>query len=271
MSERRAQTGMFSSPWRHRELLVAMIKREVLGRYRGSIMGLLWSFLNPLFMLLVYTFVFSVVFKVRWQGGSDSRIEFALLVFAGLMVFNLFSECIIRAPALITSNVNYVKKVVFPIEILPWVTMGSVFFHMLVSLMVWLVFYVVFFGLPPLTSLLFPLVLLPLLLFTLGLSWLLASLGVYLRDVSQVMGVLMSALMFLSAIFYPVSALPPTYQTLLYFNPLTLVIEEARDVLFWGVVPNIPVWIGALVAAIATAWLGFIWFQKTRKGFADVL
>ncbi len=234
-------------------------------------MGLLWSFLNPLFMLLVYTFVFSMVFKVRWQGGSDSRSEFALLVFAGLMVFNLFSECIIRAPALIISNTNYVKKVIFPLEILPWVIMGAVLFHTLVSLLVWLAFYVVFFGLPPVTALLFPLVLLPLMLFTLGVSWLLASLGVYLRDVGQVVGVLMSGLMFLSAIFYPVSALPQPYQALLYFNPLTLVIEAARDVRFWGVLPNLLVWTGGLVASSAIAWLGFSWFQKTRKGFVDVL
>jgi lipopolysaccharide transport system permease protein len=262
---------LISSPWRHRDLLITMIKREVIGRYRGSVMGILWSFLNPATMLLVYIFVFSVVFKARWSGGTDSRIEFALIVFAGLLVFNLFSECITRAPALVVSNVNYVKKVVFPLEILPWVTMGAALFHALFSLLVWLVCYMIFFGLPHMTLLLFPLVLLPLVLFTLGISWLLASLGVYLRDISQVVAVLTPALMFLSAIFYPVSALPAAYQPLLYLNPLTYVIEQARDVLFWGTVPSIPIWIGSLFASATVAWLGFVWFQKTRKGFADVL
>lgn len=258
-------------PWRHRELLVALIEREITGRYRGSIAGLLWSFLNPLLMLLVYTFVFSVVFKVRWDTGSDSKSQFALLVFTGMMVFNLFSECISRAPGLIPSNANYVKKVVFPLDLLPGVILGAVLFHTLVSFIVWLIFHLLVFGLPPFTTLLFPLVLLPLVLFTLGLSWFLASLGVYLRDIGQVIGVLMSALMLLSAVFYPVSALPTAYQHWLYLNPLTLVIESSRDVLIWGVVPDISLWLGQLVGASVVAFLGHAWFEKTRQGFADVL
>ncbi|WP_025130217.1 ABC transporter permease [Pseudomonas sp. PH1b] len=258
-------------PWRHQELLLALIEREIIGRYRGSIAGLLWSFLNPLFMLLVYTFVFSVLFKVRWGSEDDSKSQFALLVFAGMMVFNLFSECLTRAPKLIPSNVNYVKKVMFPLDILPCVTLGAALFHTLVSFVVWLAFHLLAFGLPPLTALLFPLVLLPLALFTLGLSWILASLGVYIRDIDQVIGVLMSALMLLSAVFYPVSALPASYQHWLYLNPLTLVIESSRDVMIWGVVPDIRLWFGELIVASAVAVLGRIWFEKTREGFADVL
>jgi lipopolysaccharide transport system permease protein len=263
--------GMLSSPWRHRSLLVAMIQREVAGRYRGSVMGMLWSFLNPAFMLLVYTFVFSVVFKARWGVGDGSRTEFALVVFAGLLVFNLFSECVTRAPTLIVANPGYVKKMVFPLEILPWVSLGTALFHAFVSLLVWLAFYIVLFGMPHATLLLLPVVLLPLAFFTLGVSWLLASLGVYLRDVGQVVGVLTSALMFVSAIFYPVSALPASYRNILYLNPLTPVIEQARAVLFWGSLPNPTAWAGGLLLAIAVAWLGFTWFQKTRPGFADVL
>ena len=247
MSQTNTQAGMFSSPWRHRELLVSMVQRDVIGRYRGSIMGLLWSFLNPLFMLLVYTFVFSMMFKMRWPQGSGSRTEFALLVFAGLLVFNVFSECVSRAPGLIISNANYVKKVMFPLEILPWVVLGAVLFHTLASLAIWLVFHLVFFGLPPLTSLLLPLVLLPLVLFTLGISWLLASLGVYLRDVGQMVGVLTTALMFVSAIFYPTSAFPQAYQGLLHLNPRTRVVEQTRDALFWGIVPDPFTWACGLV------------------------
>jgi len=256
---------------RHRELLLALIEREVIGRYRGSIAGLLWSFLNPLLMLLVYTFMFSVVFKVRWGTDNDSKPQFALLVFTGMMVFNLFSECLTRAPGLIPSHVNYVKKVVFPLDILPCVMLGAVLFQTLVSLVVWLLFHLLAFGLPPLTALLFPIVLLPLALFTLGLSWILASLGVYLRDVGQVMGVLMSALLLMSAVFYPVSALPEAYRHWLYLNPLTLVIESSRDVLIWGVVPDPSLWLGEMVVALGVAFLGWAWFEKTRPGFADVL
>lgn len=180
---------MAMSFWRNRSLIKALVKREVVGRYRGSIMGILWSFFNPVFMLAVYTFVFSVVFKARWNAGSDSKTEFALILFVGLIVFNLFAECFNRAPGLILANVNYVKKVVFPLEILPWVALGSALFHALISLGVWLIAYLIFFGMPHLTVFLLPLIILPLLLLIMGLTWGLAALGVYLRDVSQFIGI----------------------------------------------------------------------------------
>lgn len=262
---------MVGSLWRHRSLTMTLVRREVVGRYRGSFLGILWSFFNPLFMLGVYTFVFSVVFKARWNGASDSNAEFALVLFAGLLVFNLFSECINRAPGLILANINYVKKVVFPLEILPWVVLGSALFHAAISLGVWLIAYVVLFGLPHITALLLPPVLLPLLLFIMGLAWLLASLGVYLRDVSQFISIITTTLMFLSPIFYPANALPEEYRGLLYLNPMTPIIELTRDVLYWGNAPNWLIWSLYLLTTSAIAWVGFAWFQKTRKGFADVL
>jgi lipopolysaccharide transport system permease protein len=262
---------MCASLWRNRSLAAALVKREIIGRYRWSVLGILWSFFNPIFMLIVYTFVFSVVFKARWNTGSDSKTEFALVLFAGLIVFNLFAECFNRAPSLILSNVNYVKKVVFPLEILPWVALGSALFHTFISLGVWLIAYLILFGMPHPTVFFLPLVILPLLLLIMGLTWGLASLGVYLRDVSQLIGLFTTVLMFLSPIFYPASALPEQYRHLLLFNPLTLVIEQAREVMFWGKLPNIPLLSVYLLAAVLIAWLGFAWFQKTRKGFADVL
>jgi lipopolysaccharide transport system permease protein len=262
---------MIASLWRNRNLIQASVKREVLGRYRGSVMGILWSFFNPLFMLAVYTVVFSVVFKARWGTGSDSKTEFAVVLFAGLMMFSLFAECINRAPGLILSNVSYVKKVVFPLEILPAITLLSAMFHMLISLSVWLLAHGLFFGVPHVTALLLPLVILPFVMFIMGFSWMLASLGVYLRDVSQIIGVITSVLMFMSPIFYPVSALPENYRHLLYLNPLTPVIEMTRDVLYWGKVPDFQLLGIYWLATAIIAWLGFAWFQKTRKGFADVL
>ncbi|ABI58434.1 MULTISPECIES: ABC transporter permease [Nitrosomonas] len=262
---------MFVSLWRNRSLVHASAKREVLGRYRGSALGLLWSFFNPIFMLAVYTFVFSVVFKARWNTGSDSKTEFALVLFAGLIVFNLFAECINRAPGLILSNVNYVKKVVFPLEILPFVALLSALYHAVISLIVWLVAYLVLFGVPHATLLFLPLVILPFCLFIMGLSWALASLGVFLRDVSQFIGVLTTVLMFLSPIFYPATALPENYRHWLYLNPLTPVVEMVRDVLYWGKIPEFAMLGLYWLATGFIAWLGFAWFQKTRKGFADVL
>lgn len=262
---------MFASLWRNRELIKASAKREVLGRYRGSLMGILWSFFNPLLMLMVFTFVFSVVFQARWGNGTGSKTEFAVVLFAGLMVFNLFAECVNRAPSLILSNANYVKKVVFPLEIISAVTLLSALFHLMISLGVWFLAYIIFFGAPHATVLLLPFVVVPFVMFIMGLSWALASLGVYLRDVSQVIGVFTSTLMFLSPIFYPVSALPEAYRNLLYFNPLTPVIEMTRDLLYWGRIPDFELLGIYWLATFVIAWLGFAWFQKTRKGFADVL
>ena len=263
--------GLVASLWSNRSLTAAFVKREVLSRYRGSVVGILWSFFNPVLMLIVYTFVFSVVFQARWGGGSGSRTEFALVLFSGLIMFTLFAESINRAPGLVLSNVNYVKKVIFPLEVLPVVGILSSTFHMLISLGVWLLAYCIFFGMPHATLLLWPLIIVPFMMFILGLSWMLASLGVYLRDVSQVIGVLTSSLMFLSPIFYPVSALPESYQHLLYLNPLTPVIEMTRDVLFWGRIPDLKMLFTYWFATSVIAVLGFAWFQKTRKGFADVL
>lgn len=264
-------TEMVAVFWRNRELIKASAKREILGRYRGSVMGILWSFFNPLLMLAVYTIVFSVVFQARWGVSGGSKTEFAVVLFAGLIVFNLFAECINRSPSLILSNVNYVKKVVFPLEILPAVTLLSAMFHALISLGVWFLAYGLFFGVPHASALLLPLIVLPFVMFIMGLSWGLASLGVYLRDVSQIIGVVTSVLMFMSPIFYPVSALPENYRHLLYLNPLTPVIEMTRDVLYWGKMPDFPLLSIYWLLTAFIAWLGFAWFQKTRKGFADVL
>lgn len=257
--------------WRHRELISASTKREVLGRYRGSVIGLLWPIVIPIFMLAIYTFVFSMVFKARWGETGESKTEFALMLFAGLIIFNIFSECVSRAPSLILANVNYVKKVVFPLEILPIVCLLSALFHGAISLSVWLLAYVLLFGMPHSTALYLPLIILPYMLFIMGLSWGLASLGVYLRDVGQIVNLLTTVLMFMSPIFYPITALPENYRDFLYLNPLTTVIEQVRSMLYFGNSPNFSILAVYWVVAFLIAWLGFAWFQKTRKGFADVL
>lgn len=256
---------------RHAGLLGSLVRREVAGRYKGSVMGLLWSFVNPILMLAVYTFVFSVVFQARWSTGSESKTEFALVLFAGLMLFNLFAECITRAPALITANVNYVKKVVFPVEILPLVVLGNALFHFVVSFGVWLLFYLLLFGLPPLTLLWLPLVLLPFVVLIMGLSWFLASLGVYVRDVVQVVGIGVMVLMYLSPIFFPVSVLPAALQPIIQLSPLSFVVEQARAVMIFGEGIYWPGYALYSLVAVAVLWAGFGWFTFTKKGFADVV
>ncbi len=265
--------ALCKSLWRNRQLIMQMTKREVVGRYKGSAMGLAWSFFNPVFMLVVYTFVFSVIFKSRWggAGGDDSKTQFAVLLFVGMIVMSLFSDVLNRAPSLILSNVNYVKKVVFPLEILPVVAMGSALFHSLISLCVLLAAFVLFNGYLHWTIIFIPLVLLPLVILTMGLAWMLASLGVFLRDVGQFIALITTVLMFLSPVFYPVAAVPEQFRPFIMANPLAFIIEQAREVLVWG---HFPDWRGLgayTLIASAIAWAGYAWFQKTRKGFADVL
>ena len=264
--------GLTRGLWHNRQLIIQMTRREVVGRYKGSVMGLLWSFLNPMFMLLVYTFVFSEVFKMRWGvGGDETKAQFATVLFVGMIVHGLLAEVLNRAPTLILANVNYVKKVVFPIEILPVIAIGTALFHSLVNLVVLLIAFSVINNYVPWTIIFTPIVFLPLILLTLGLAWILASMGVFLRDVGQTTGIITTVLMFLSPVFYPVSAVPSTFQPWIMANPLTFVIEQARAVLIWGHQPD---WIGLsiyILAATILAWAGYAWFQKTRKGFADVL
>ena len=262
---------LLASFWLNRQLIAQMTKRDAVGRYKGSFMGLLWSFLNPIFMLAVYTFFFSVIFKSRWPGGSESKTEFALILFAGLMIFNLFSECVNKAPDLVISNANYVKKIIFPLEILPIITLGSAAFHMLMSLCVWIIFYIIFFGVPDVTILLLPVILIPFFLFTLGIGWFIASLGVYLRDLSQIITPITMALMFLSPIFYPIDVLPKALKDIVRLNPITFAVEQARHVMIFGKSIEWSEWIIFFSVSLTIAWLGFAWFQKTRKGFADVL
>jgi lipopolysaccharide transport system permease protein len=249
-----------------------MTKREVIGKYQGSVMGLGWSFLNPLFMLAVYTFVFSVVFKARWSiHGDESRTQFAVILFVGMIIHGLFAEVVNRSPHLILGNVNYVKKVVFPLEILPVISLCTALFHSMISVLVLLGAFFLFNDYIHWTCVFMPLVCLPLVIFCMGLSWILASLGVFIRDVGQATMILTTVMLFLSPVFFPITVLPEQYHIWIMLNPLTFIIEQARNVLIWGALPN---WGGlAIYTFVATiiAWLGYIWFQKTRKGFADVL
>jgi lipopolysaccharide transport system permease protein len=254
------------------QLVVQMVKREVVGRYKGSFFGLAWSFFNPILMLTIYTFVFSVVFKAKWGMNSDEgKAQFALTLFVGLIIFNLFSEAINRAPNLILGNVNYVKKVVFPLEILPVISIGTSLFHALISLFVLMVAITIFNGHLNWTTILIPLIFIPLVFLIMGLSWILASLGVYMRDVGQTIGILTSVLMFLSPVFYSIDALPPRFQFWLMLNPLSFIIEQARAVLIQGQMPSWDLLGIYTLGALIFMWCGYVWFQKTRKGFADVL
>jgi lipopolysaccharide transport system permease protein len=264
--------ALAASLFNNRQLIYQMTKREVTGRYRGTLIGIVWSLMNPVLMLTIYTFVFSMVFKARWGlTSSESKTEFALILFVGLIVFTLFAETINRAPSLILSNVNYVKKVVFPLEILPFINFYVAFLHALISFAVLLMAFFLLNGYLNWTIIFLPIVLIPFVLLTLGTCWFIASLGVFVRDVGHTIGAVTTLLMFLSPVFYPISAVPVNFQIWIYLNPLSFIIEQVRAVLMFGTAPD---WRGLciyfLISLIVLA-SGFAWFQKTRKGFSDVL
>lgn len=264
-------------PFRLGSLIWQFARRDVLARYRGSLLGLGWSFLTPLLMLAVYTFVFREVFNARWPAGAqtglggDSNVAFALQVYAGLVVFNLFSEVAGRAPRLVLDQPNLVKKVVFPLEVLPWVAVLAALFHLATNLVVLGGVTLAIRGSLPPSVLALPLVIASILPLLLGLCWLLASLGVFLRDISQVIGMVMTALMFLSPVFYPAQALPERWQPILSINPLTLPIEQIRRIMLDGLWPDWHALALYSMGALSICWLGARWFALTRKGFADVL
>jgi lipopolysaccharide transport system permease protein len=257
----------------YRYLIIQMTKREISNRYRGSALGFAWSFINPLLMLAVYTFVFSVVFNARWGGGSaeESRVDFAITLFAGLIVFNLFGEILNRAPILVLGNINFVKRVIFPLEILPLISTGAVLFHAFISLLVLMAAQIVFKHHVPWTVVYLPLILIPLLLAGLGVSWFLSALTVYIRDIAHITTVLTTVLMFVSAVFFPISALPEQYQVVIRLNPLAMIISDSRNALVHGRPPDWTALGWMFLFGLCVAAGGYWWFQKARRGFADVL
>lgn len=256
---------------KHRELLFQLTKREIATRYKGSYLGLFWFVAQPLLMLVVYTFVFSVVFKARWGVTEASNLEYSLILFSGITTYNLFSDIISRAPNLITSNTNYVKKVVFPLELLPLVTLFSSLFFSSISYVILLVFIFIMNGGLNWTTVMLPIIILPLCFLSLGLSWIVSSLGVFFRDINHLVGVLLTALMFLSPVFYPVESVPENMRIIYSFNPLSYVIEEVRNILLVGTFPHIGQTILGLLISITILVIGYKWFVKTKRGFSDVL
>lgn len=257
--------------WVHRSLILRLARRKLQARYRGSLLGSLWAWIQPLLLLCVYTFVFAVVFQARWGAEASNDAPFALVMFAGMVFFALFADCVNEAPGLLIANQTYIRQVRFPIEVLPWVSVVAALFNFGVNLSL-LVGYELLIRRSPSWSLLWaPALVAPLLLLTLGASWLLSSVGVFLRDLAQVAGVVTTALLFLSPIFYPASRIPDSLRPFYDLNPLVPLVEAFRAALFGGTLPDPTPLIVVSVLAFAFAWLGYLAFMKAKSGFADVL
>ena len=269
--QRMRSRNPFSAFGRHRNLTRELVRNEILGRYRGASFGMLWSLLSPFLMLVVYTIAFGSILKGRWPQAGGTHAEFGLVIFVGIFVHGFFGECFTRAPRLMLENANYVKRVVFPLDILPWTMVLSAVFHLAMNVLVFcLLSLLVYQQLSPLVVLL-PLVLAPLLLLTVAVSWVVSSLGVYLRDIAQVAPVVATAMFFLSSAIIPVEAVPEQYRLVFHLNPLTFFIDQARAVALWDRQPD---WAGLglyALGGLAAVFVAHAWFRRTSRGFADVL
>jgi len=254
-----------------KQLIMKLVWSDVMSRYRGSILGISWSFINPVFLLIVYTLVLGAMFDKKWQIAIESKTDYAVVLFSGLILYNLLSEVLSKSHLLIINNTNYVKKVVFPLESLPVITVISSLLHFFISVLVLIIFNFIVHQQIHLTMLYIPFVMIPFIFFLLGISWALASLGVYIRDLSQVVGTVVTALLFLSPVFYPLSAIPEGIREYLYLNPLTVIIEQFRNIAIFGRTPDIYVLALYFLVSIVVCISGLMWFQKSKRGFADVI
>jgi len=257
--------------WKNKHLLRRLVAQELQSRYRGSLLGVLWSVLVPLSQLLVFTFVFTSVIPSRWGGNSGNVGDFSLVLFAGLIVYGLFSEAVGRAPMLLLENPSYLKKVVFPVELLGVSALCVAVVNALISLAILLLFKLVLTGAVSVSIVALPLVLVPFLLLLCGLIWFLAATGVYIRDLRYAVGPLLSLMMFLSPVFYPASALPPQFAWIFALNPLVPVIEQVRAIVLYDQWPTMASVAGLWALGMMSIWLGYLWFSGTRRGFADVV
>lgn len=275
----RLQTARFgrflAGPFRvfgpDRSLTAQLAWRDIIGRYRGANFGLFWSLIGPLMMLAIYALAFGHILGSRWVRPEGEGANFAIVLFLGIIVHGFFAECISRAPGLMQANANYVKKVIFPLPVLPWAIVWSALFHMAMNMLVFVVLAAVVYGEFSWYIFLFPVVIAPLVMLTIAMSWVTASLGVYLRDINQAIPVVVTGMFFLSSAIIPLDSVPEKYRLVFHLNPLTFFIDQARNVALWQVLPD---WWGLAayaVGGLVAMYLAYAWFRLTSRGFADVL
>lgn len=262
--------NIFLPLFKYRYLLQQLVLKDINSKFRRSSLGVAWMIVSPLLLLAGYTIVFGVFLKSRW-GGAGNSIEFALVLYAGLIFYNFFSEVIGRSPGLIYSNQPYVKKMIFPLEVLSWSVILSATINFIMSFFVWSVFCLVVKNSIPLTALWLPVIFIPFLLFTLGCSWLLSGYAVFHSDVEHVIPIVLMLMMFVSPLFFSVEGLPEAFRNIVMYNPMTYILEEGRGILITGRPPKTDVLIISYIISLLIAWLGHASFMGNRKGFADAI
>lgn len=263
--------SLFRSLAQHRDLILRLVGRETTQRFRGSVLGVAWAVLTPLLMAAVFTLVFTGIFPARWPRGEGGAFDFALLFLTGFAVYTFFSEAVGRAAGLVVGNPSYVTKVVFPLEVLPAVTVVSAMVNLGITLAIVAVGHLLLHGFLHWTAIFLPVVLLPFVVFLLGTVTLIAAAGVFIRDIGLVIGPVTSLLLFLSPVFFPPEAVPEGWRIVVRANPLTPIIEQSRTVLLGGGLPDFASLAIYLLLAFLVLAFAHWSFQRLRPGFADVL
>ena len=252
-------------------LISQLVKKSIKKRYQGSVFGMLWTWIVPILMLTVYTFVFSVVFQARWGENEIDKFQFALMMFCGLSVFNIISDVMSRATVLIASNSNYVKKVIFPLELLPFVETCTALFFCIINLIILVLARLVLYSkISPFVPLVI-LAIVPVFLFAFGMGLLLSSISVYLKDIGSIISVIIMILMYMSPVFFSLSSVPEDFQIVCTVNPITYMIENMRNILLYDRPLDICYYALSLVAASIVYVIGYTVFKKAKGGFADVV
>lgn len=260
----------FTGVIEHRRLIIDLVKREIFNRYKGTLLGVVWSVLNPLLMLGLYTFFFTAILKAKWSIG-ETQANYGLMMFCGLIVHGWMADVLSRAPELLAANRNYVKKVVFPLDTLTWISVLSALVQVMLSLLLLVVLSIFMGNSFSWTVILLPIVLAPLFFMLLGLGWFISSLAVFFRDIGQIMGSFITLLIFTSTAFFSIDTAPQLIQPMLLFNPLTIIMDSLRQVLILQQQPNWILLLWHALVSILIFFAGYFWFDRTRPGFADVL
>lgn len=262
---------MIRTLYKNNYLLRQLVKKDIKQRYQGSVLGMLWSFIVPVLMLVIYTFVFSVIFQAKWDINTDDKYQFALVLFCGLSAFNMFSEVLNRSTMLIASNANYVKKVIFPLEILPVMVTCSALFNCVISFGILIVAkFVIYRNVSPTLYMIF-LAMIPLIILSVGVGLLVSALSVYLKDIGNFVSVFVTILMYVSPVFFPLASVPESFRKVCEINPMTYIIENFRNVVFYGTSLNWKFFGISCLASVIIYLLGKAVFMRAKEGFADVL
>ncbi len=267
----RATVDVVRSYGTHRGLLLALVKREVAARYRGSALGFIWSLLTPLALLATYTLVFGYFFNMKWNPEHDGPGYFVVMLFCGLIPFNFFSEVMSRSPELILRSPNYVKRIAFPVQLLPAVVIGASFFHAMIATGLLLTLIAIVVGGLPVTALYLPLVWIPLLIVTLALSLLVSASGIFIRDLTHGVGLVLSVLFFLTPIIYPAGFIPEPWRWMLWLNPVACAVLQIRETCVEGIPLNFRMWGYQMAGSLVLFGLVAGWFKVVSRRFADVM